>query len=146
MKFIARVGVIGFSILMVVFFSMPYLAAYRLKDAADRMDLEAVAAGINSRALTQSLDEKVSGLSEPESGDGFVGLLFKKGAELFLKSRIAMMRPEEMVAKSLRSEELSITKMAYQGLNSFRVGTDGKTGGYIFRREGLFSWKLSGVQ
>ncbi len=154
------------------FYCTPYLTVREMKAAIDAKDAAKVASYVNFPAVRESVQASVQAMAERERGktaDALVDL----GVAIVGMVVDQLVTPEGL-AKVMRGEgseaindlardlgvAAALTKsswsgadvsMGYEGLGQFVVtmkvkGTMEEPIGFVFSRDGLFSWKLSALR
>jgi hypothetical protein len=149
-------------------FASPWWTLHRLQAAAARHDGDAVAAQVDFPALRASVKEQVvasmgGAAAQTDGANPFAAFGTAMAMALVNPLVDAIVSPTG-VAAMVEHGRISIAKparapepddagdvrdqpryaLAYRGLNSFAV--DARDGGsFIFRRDGLWSWKLAGI-
>lgn len=161
-------GAVGALLVAATSFASPWWSLHRLRDAVARHDADAVSAQVDFPALRASVKDQLQASigHDVDSADG--GNPF---AEIGRKFAMAVASPlvdaivsPEGVAAMVEHGKVSIAKPApasdapatepprekpryavhYRGWDRFAVtAQDG--GSFIFRRDGLWSWKLAGI-
>jgi hypothetical protein len=150
-------------------YASPYWELYRLRSAVQQRDAAAVAAHVDFPALRASVKAGFTGMfgklmARPEmAGNPAMGYLQSMAGALverlvdqavspagviamFEQGRAAPDKPEAARAATPSEGKLDYS-LAYRGWGAFAVSVKGQDeGSFIFRRDGLWSWKLAAVE
>jgi len=146
-------------------FASPWWSLHRLRDAVARHDADAVSAQVDFPALRASVkDQLQASIGRDVDGANPFAQIGRKFAMAVANPLVDAVVSPEGVAAMVEHGKIAIAKPApsadapgtepaqekpryavhYRGLNRFAVtARDG--GSFIFRRDGLWSWKLAGV-
>lgn len=154
-------------------YASPYLTLYQIRGAIERKDADAVSEYVDFPALRESVKAQMlvrmqSEMDKPEmKGNPFAGFgqvlamgLVNKFTETLVSPAGVMLmlengkpgKPSDVAAAGIgvgTSESGKLRKdfaVDYQGWSRVLVHPKGEQGGFIFKRDGLISWKLVGVR
>ena len=170
MKRALTAGAVGaLLVLAATSFASPWWTLHTLRDAAARHDGAAVAEKVDFPALRASVKEQMQASLKRDMGNGDGGSPFAAagtGLAMALVNPLvdAVVSPDA-VAAMIQHGKVSVGKahpepeaadpapqqdkprhaLHYRGWDRFAVtGDDG--GSFVFRRDGLWSWKLAGIE
>ena len=149
-------------------FASPWWTLHRLRAAVDRRDAEGVAAQVDFPALRDSVKSQLLGSIARDAGDeagnpfAAIGKAFARAvadpvvdaivspagvAAMVEHGRISIARPAPAPETSDPAPPREKPRYAlhYRGWHHFAVTAE-NGGSFVFRRDGLWSWKLAGIE
>ena len=148
-------------------FASPWWTLHRLRTAVDRHDAEAVAAQVDFPALRDSVKSQLLGSIARDAGDegntfAAIGRAFARVvadplvdaivspagvAAMVEHGKVSIGRPtrEDRTPAAEPARDKPRYALHYRGWSRFAVtAEDG--GSFVFRRDGLWRWKLAGIE
>ncbi|MDM8524820.1 DUF2939 domain-containing protein [Desulfococcaceae bacterium HSG8] len=162
-------GLIVLAVIGVGFYFTPYLSVYNMKKAADNKDAETLSEYVDYPELRESVKACINAKMAAENkgnpfnaaGAALASAFVAPMVDTFVtpESLATMMKgekpqsekPDKSSGKKSSDESDIETSMSYESLNQFAVrvkkkGTSEEPVKFIFKRDGVISWKLAGLE
>jgi hypothetical protein len=159
-------GAVGaFLVVAATSFASPWWSLHRLRSAVDRHDAEGVSAQVDFPALRDSVKSQLLGSIARDAGTNAFAAIGQAFARAVADPLVDAIVSPAGVAAMVEHGKVSIGKptrdagtpaaepprdkpryaLHYRGWSHFAVTAD-DGGSFVFRRDGLWSWKLAGIE